>query len=76
MRGSGAGPRARNRLNAGYMTGCFIGGSLGSLVSAQLFDRFGWISVCVTGACVALVAMAMAMAVWTVAVVVEKRVAR
>lgn len=50
-------PEARNRLNAGYMTGYFIGGSLGSLVSAQVFDRFGWTGVCVTGACVALVAM-------------------
>jgi len=50
-------PEARNRLNAGYMTGYFIGGSLGSLVSAQVFDRFGWTGVCVTGACVAVVAM-------------------
>jgi len=58
-------PDARNRLNAGYMTGYFIGGSLGSLVSAQVFDRFGWTGVCVTGAGVAMVAIA----VWTVAVV-------
>ncbi len=29
-------PAARNRLNAGYMTGYFIGGSLGSLLSAQV----------------------------------------
>lgn len=65
-------PDARNRLNAGYMTGYFIGGSLGSLVSAQVFDRFGWTGVCITGAGVALVAMA----VWAVAVVAEKRVAR
>ena len=47
------------------MTGYFIGGSLGSLVSAQVFDRFGWTGVCVTGAGVAMVAIA----VWTVAVV-------
>ncbi|MBW8373330.1 MFS transporter [Stenotrophomonas sp.] len=58
-------PEARNRLNAGYMTGYFIGGSLGSLVSAQVFDRFGWTGVCVTGAGVAMVAIA----VWAVAVV-------
>ncbi|REN06035.1 MFS transporter, partial [Mycobacterium tuberculosis] len=51
-------PEARNRLNAGYMTGYFIGGSLGSLVSAQVFDRFGWTGVCVTGAGVAMVAIA------------------
>lgn len=55
-------PEARNRLNAGYMTGYFIGGSLGSLLSAQVFDRFGWTGVCVTGAGVALVAIA----IWVV----------
>lgn len=55
-------PEARNRLNAGYMTGYFIGGSLGSLLSAQVFDRFGWTGVCVTGAGVALVAIA----IWAV----------
>jgi len=55
-------PEARNRLNAGYMTGYFIGGSLGSLLSAQVFDRFGWAGVCVTGAGVALVAIA----IWAV----------
>jgi len=58
-------PEARNRLNAGYMTGYFIGGSLGSLVSAQVFDRFGWTGVCVTGAGVAMVAIA----VWAMALV-------
>lgn len=65
-------PEARNRLNAGYMTGYFIGGSLGSLVSAQVYAAFGWTGVCVTGAGVAAVAMA----VWAVAVVAEKRTAR
>jgi MFS family permease len=48
-------PEARNRLNAGYMTGYFIGGSLGSLVSAQVYGAFGWTGVCVTGAGVAAV---------------------
>ena len=56
-------PEARNRLNAGYMTGYFIGGSLGSLVSAQVYGAFGWTGVCVTGAGVAAVAMA----VWAMA---------
>lgn len=46
------------------MTGYFIGGSLGSLVSAQVYGAFGWTGVCVTGAGVAAVAMA----VWAVAV--------
>lgn len=50
-------PEARNRLNAGYITGYFIGGASGSLVSAQMFDRFGWVGVCITGACVGVVAL-------------------
>lgn len=62
-------PEARNRLNAGYMTGYFIGGSLGSLVSAQVYGAYGWTGVCLTGAGVAVVAMG----VWAWAVVAEKR---
>ncbi len=50
-------PAARNRLNAGYMTGYFIGGSLGSLLSAQVYQRFGWTGVCVAGAAVAVLAL-------------------
>jgi len=50
-------PEARNRLNAGYMTGYFIGGSLGSLLSAQVYQHFGWTGVCVAGAAVAVLAL-------------------
>jgi len=50
-------PEARNRLNAGYITGYFVGGALGSLVSAQMYQRFGWTGVCLTGASVAAVAL-------------------
>jgi cyanate permease len=50
-------PEARNRLNAGYMTGYFIGGSLGSLLSAQVYQRFGWTGVCVAGTAVAVLAL-------------------
>ncbi len=50
-------PAARNRLNAGYMTGYFIGGSLGSLLSAQVYQRYGWTGVCVAGAAVAVLAL-------------------
>lgn len=50
-------PEARNRLNAGYMTGYFIGGSLGSLSSAALFEQYGWTGVSVAGAGVALLAL-------------------
>ncbi|KAF1013564.1 MAG: putative transporter [Stenotrophomonas maltophilia] len=50
-------PDARNRLNAGYMTGYFIGGSLGSLLSAQVYQHFGWVGVCVAGASVGVLAL-------------------
>ncbi|GGJ83876.1 MFS transporter [Pseudomonas matsuisoli] len=42
-------PEARSRLNAGYMTGYFLGGSLGSLLSAALYQHFGWPGVCAAG---------------------------
>ncbi len=50
-------PEARNRINAGYMTGYFIGGSLGSLVSTALFEHYGWTGVCFAGTGLALVAL-------------------
>lgn len=50
-------PEARNRLNAGYMTGYFIGGAAGSLVSAPVYATFGWTGVCVAGAAVAVMAL-------------------
>ena len=50
-------PAARNRLNAGYMTGYFIGGSLGSLLSAQVYQRYGWTGVCLAGTAVAVLAL-------------------
>ncbi|MDV3467472.1 MFS transporter [Stenotrophomonas sp. C3(2023)] len=50
-------PQARNRLNAGYMTGYFMGGSLGSLASAQLYPAFGWTGICVAGAGIATAAL-------------------
>jgi predicted MFS family arabinose efflux permease len=42
-------PDARNRLTAGYMTTYFIGGALGSLVSASAFSHFGWMGVVSVG---------------------------
>lgn len=47
---------ARNRLNAGYMTSYFLGGALGSVSSAALFDRFGWSGVVGLGLAMALAA--------------------
>jgi predicted MFS family arabinose efflux permease len=42
-------PEARNRLNAGYMTSYFIGGALGSIISANAFHYAGWYGVCGAG---------------------------
>lgn len=50
-------PEARNRINAGYMTSYFIGGSLGSLLSAQAYERTGWTGVAVCGLCLSAAAI-------------------
>ncbi|KOC87552.1 MFS transporter [Winslowiella iniecta] len=42
-------PEARNRLTSGYMTSYFIGGAVGSLVSASAFQHAGWYGVCAAG---------------------------
>ena len=42
-------PEARNRLTSGYMTSYFIGGAVGSLVSASAFQYAGWYGVCAAG---------------------------
>ncbi|WP_407704408.1 MFS transporter [Winslowiella arboricola] len=47
-------PEARNRLTSGYMTSYFIGGAVGSLVSASAFQHAGWYGVCGAGAVLTL----------------------
>jgi predicted MFS family arabinose efflux permease len=47
-------PEARNRLTAGYMTSYFIGGALGSLISASAYHFAGWFGVCIAGALLTL----------------------
>jgi predicted MFS family arabinose efflux permease len=42
-------PEARNRITAGYMTCYFIGGALGSLLSASAFGYAGWAGVTAVG---------------------------
>lgn len=42
-------PEARNRLTAGYMTIYFIGGAIGSLISASAFQYAGWYGVAAAG---------------------------
>ncbi|VFR25923.1 MFS permease protein [plant metagenome] len=51
-------PEARSRLTAGYMTAYFIGGALGSLVSATAYGMAGWHGVCAAGTVLALAALA------------------
>jgi predicted MFS family arabinose efflux permease len=45
-------PAARSRLNTAYMTCTFLGGTAGSWLGVQAYDRFGW------GAVAGLVALA------------------
>ncbi|MBE5202906.1 MFS transporter [Pectobacterium quasiaquaticum] len=47
-------PEARNRLTAGYMTSYFIGGALGSLLSASAYQQWGWLGVCAAGGIISL----------------------
>jgi predicted MFS family arabinose efflux permease len=43
-------PDARSRLNSAYMTSFFLGGALGSGLSALAYESHGWAGVCVLGA--------------------------
>ena len=47
-------PDMRNRLNAGYMTTYFLGGALGSLMAAAIYQYAGWDGITLTGVIVAL----------------------
>ncbi|WP_038905424.1 MFS transporter [Dickeya zeae] len=50
-------PEARNRLTAGYMTSYFIGGALGSLISAYAYQHFGWLGVSSAGGLLSLLGL-------------------
>ncbi len=50
-------PEARNRLTSGYMTCYFIGGAVGSLLSASAFHLAGWYGVCGMGALLTLLSL-------------------
>ena len=53
-------PQARSRVNAGYMTSYFVGGTIGSVGSALCYAAFGWHAVCALGAAFGAVALALA----------------
>ncbi|OSN03339.1 transporter [Lonsdalea britannica] len=50
-------PEARNRITSGYMTAYFIGGALGSMLSATMFQYFGWLGVSIAGFLTSLIAL-------------------
>ena len=50
-------PEARSRLTAGYMTSYFIGGALGSLISALAYQYAQWVGVSVAGGVLSLLAL-------------------
>jgi predicted MFS family arabinose efflux permease len=41
---------ARSRINAFYMTSCFVGAALGSAMAALVYGALGWTGVCLLGA--------------------------
>ena len=49
-------PEARSRLTSAYMSCFFVGGVMGSSVSAFAYDRAGWLGVCVFGAALGFLA--------------------
>jgi predicted MFS family arabinose efflux permease len=51
-------PQARSRINAYYMTSCFVGAAAGSATAALVYDHWGWDGVCVLGCIVAVAAIA------------------
>jgi predicted MFS family arabinose efflux permease len=53
----GLAPEERNRVNAIYMVGYFLGGALGTAIAAQCWQRGGWTAVCLAGAAAALLAV-------------------
>ncbi|MDB5220242.1 MAG: Major facilitator superfamily 1 transporter [Myxococcaceae bacterium] len=50
-------PELRSRLNAVYMVGYFIGGSVGTVASAVAWSHGGWPAVCATGGAFALLGL-------------------
>jgi predicted MFS family arabinose efflux permease len=51
----GVAPELRSRLNALYMVGYFIGGSIGTALAAVAWSFAGWPAVCAVGGALALV---------------------
>jgi len=52
-------PEARSRVNAFYMTSCFVGAAAGSAVAAFVYERWSWDGVCVLGVAIGLASLAL-----------------
>ena len=50
--------QARSRINAFYMTSCFVGAAAGSAMAALVYDHWGWTGTCGLGLLVALTTIA------------------
>lgn len=61
-------PEARSRINAFYMTGCFIGAASGSAAAAFVYSTWGWAGVCVLGAGLSLACLGL----WTAEAVTQR----
>jgi predicted MFS family arabinose efflux permease len=51
-------PEARNRINAFYMTSCFVGAAAGSASAAFAYDHWGWAGTCALGILLGLAVVA------------------
>ncbi len=55
-------PEARSRINSAYMVCYFVGGALGSATASWLYGSHRWAGVCLLGAGIGAVAVALAVA--------------
>jgi len=52
-------PQARSRINAFYMTACFVGAAAGSAAAAFVYSVSGWSGTCALGIAIGLAALAL-----------------
>ena len=52
-------PEARSRVNAFYMTSCFVGAAAGSAVAAFVYERWSWDGVRALGVTIGLLSLAL-----------------
>ncbi|HEY5387757.1 MAG TPA: MFS transporter, partial [Thermoleophilia bacterium] len=52
-------PEARSRVNAFYMTSCFVGAAAGSAIAAFVYERWSWHGVCALGIAIGAASLAL-----------------